>query len=187
MKKRLLFFALALAIVLPLSLSYFGFKKKSTICTHKYALCTSAQCIPDPEDASQTICFCTVHDGESIGYTSCDKRMPKTDEYGTTHLISTFSFEEFSTKNVMTCPNGSPWSYCLDMPCVVDPFDPDKAICKCKLYTKGEIRTLGGYCNADTCMKGYWSGATPESNVENVKALQEALHLKEPPGKSCPR
>lgn len=187
MKKYFPLILLATITLIPITFGFLSRKKEPIICNHTYALCTSAQCIPDPQNSSQTICFCSVHMGESVGYTSCQARLPKTDEFNVTHLISTFSFDEFATKNVMTCPNGTPWSYCLDQPCIVDPMNPDKAICKCKLYTKGAIRTLGGHCNTKTCKTGFWSGATPQSNEENVKSLSEALQLEKTPGKHCPQ
>ena len=186
MKKRFIPTLLALVTLVPITFGYLGFtKKKPIICSQQYALCTSARCIPDPKDSRRSICFCDVLDGKSLGHTTCDKRIPKKDKSGIIRVISTFSFEQFSRKNVMTCPAGSPWSDCLDQVCVVDPMNPKKAICTCKIVNSGVSQTLGGNCNTSTCDTGYWSGATVESNEENIKALMEEFKLTRPPNVNC--
>lgn len=130
------------------------------VCEQTYALCTSAMCIPDPKDPAKLICDCAIQQGKSAGFTSCVKRKPYMDQYRATHLVSTFSFEQFSSKKFMTCPKGKPWSNCVDMPCTVDPQNTNHAICLCQLSAAEEFFTFGGSCDSNTCATGFWSGAT---------------------------
>jgi hypothetical protein len=161
--------------------------QKTLICDDKqFALCTSAQCIPDPINSNKTICFCEVHQGKSLGHTPCSKRVPHTDPFGVRHVTSTFAFNDFATKKALRCPSGAPWSDCLDQPCVVNPLDPSKAICACKIVRTGASETFGGNCNPATCDKGYWSGASIKGNVENIGILVKALGLKKSPQQYCP-
>lgn len=159
---------------------------KFSLCSEKYALCTSAQCIPNPTHPDQTICFCEVQEGINLGKMPCSKRIPYTDNKGGRHLVSTFSLEQFSAKKQMVCESGS-WSNCLDQPCVVNPLDPSKALCMCKIVRSGKFETLGGNCDTSTCEKGYWSGATTESNLKNIQVLVEALNLGKNPRNYCPK
>jgi len=179
-----IFFALIALIVVAC-----GFTKldgtKNIICDQVYALCTSAQCIPDPNNSNESICFCEVRKGKSLGHTPCNKRVPTTDQQGIEHVISTFSFDDFATKENMTCSSGMPWSDCLDQPCTVDPLDPSKAICICTIVRTGAFQTFGGNCDRSTCDKGYWSGATVEANSVSVQALMKALGLSESPQRFC--
>lgn len=160
--------------------------QKTIICDAKqYALCTSAQCIPDPLNLAKTICFCEVHPGKSLGHTSCQERVPYTDHVGVRHVTSTFAFNDFATKKSMTCPSGAVWSDCLDQPCVLDPMDSSKAICACKAVPTGASQTFGGNCDTSTCDKGYWSGASLDGNKKNIGILAKALGLKKSPLRSC--
>jgi len=186
MKKYLFSSLLALTAVALVACGYkaVGGGKK-TVCDQQYALCSAAQCVPNPDNPDEAICFCTVLEGKSLGKSTCDQRVPHTDQQGVRHVISTFSFGEASTKKVMTCPDGTPWTDCLDQPCVVDPLDPSKAICMCKIVRTGSFQTYGGDCDQSTCEKGYWSGATVESNTEFTQFLKNALELKQSPVKFC--
>lgn len=156
------------------------------VCRSRYALCTSAQCIPDPLDSSKTICFCDILEGPSLGNLPCDERTPYTDNEGAEHVISTFSFEQLDRKQLMTCPDDTPWSNCLDQPCTADPQNPAKAICSCKLVRKGIWQTYGGNCDTDTCETGYWSGATVDGNSAYTKRLMQALGMQRSPIRFCP-
>jgi hypothetical protein len=149
-----------------------------TICENQYALCTSATCTPDPTAPNErAVCDCVVEDGANFGVsTSCAGREPVAVS-GTTKLISTYSFAQASAKEVMTCDSNEIWTDCLDMPCVVDPRDPNKAICTCNIVTGGTFVTYGGRCNTDTCTNGYWSAATPEAFAIGSAALIETLGL----------
>ena len=40
-------------------------KQSMELCKHQYALCTSALCIPQPDDPTKAICFCAVEEGAS--------------------------------------------------------------------------------------------------------------------------
>ncbi len=188
MKQIFLSVALAAFALIVVACGYSKVKgERAVICNQQYALCTSAQCIPDPDRPGQSICFCEVHDGKSLGLTSCDKRIAKTDKLGIRHVISTFSFNDFETKKNMTCPSGKPWSNCLDKPCVVDPLDPSKAICFCSIVRTGAFQTFGGDCDRSKCDNGYWSGATPEANSQSVHILMKALGQTQSTQKFCPK
>lgn len=165
--------SLAFVVFLVISNAYAKAAPHAIVCDQAYALCTSAQCVPHPNDANKSICDCAVQQGKSAGFTSCAKRKPYVDQYRATHLISTFSFEQFAEKKSLTCPKGNAWSNCVDMSCTVDPQNPKHAICVCKLSAAQAFFTFGGNCANGTCSTGFWSGATrgPESD-----ALRDALN-----------
>jgi hypothetical protein len=116
----------------------------------------------------------------------CNTIQPSTDANGIRTVYSAFSFEQFKQgKKVLTCASGTPWTWCLNKRCTVDPSDPKKAICVCDVLRTGEWITLGGNCDTATCTTGYWSGAT----VKDFKAtafMTKALGLNKSPVKWCP-
>lgn len=163
-----------------------------TICENTYALCTSAPCTPDPTaPLERAICSCIVKSGTNFGIgTTCAGREP-VDASGTKKLISTYSFAEAETKDVMTCEGDDYWTDCLDMPCVVDPRDPSKAICTCAIKKGGTFVTYGGSngdksCDTNTCARSYWSGATQAAFAQGSVALMATLKLKQEPFTFCP-
>ncbi len=160
------------------------------VCNQPYALCTSAPCIPDPDDPeNQAICRCTVQTGDSLSDAFCADRaektvslfyartptktdVPETEksfvELTTTLLTSTFSCHEIGTdgfEGMLICPPGDPWTDCLGAPCTVDPGDPtqSQAICRCPIVRGEPFLTFGGGCDPETCSTAYWSAATPEA------------------------
>jgi hypothetical protein len=160
---------------------------KNQLCEHQYALCTSARCVPQPGDPSKAICFCDVEEGKSMSTVACDKLKPSTDDQGVRTVYSTFSLKQFSDgKKGMKCPDGTPWTWCLNKVCTVDPADPKKAICICDVVRKGEWMTLGGDCKTATCKNAYWSAA-PLADFESGNAfMTKALGLDKSPAKWCP-
>ena len=78
-------------------------------------------------------------------------------------------------KKVLTCPSGTPWTWCLNKRCTVDPSDPKKAICVCDVLRTEEWITLGGNCETATCTTGYWSGATVKDFNEATSFMVKAL------------
>lgn len=162
------------------------------ICDTEYALCTSAECTPDPDNpTSKAICDCAVDKGPNYGVLStCTAREP-VDASGTTLLISTYAFRQTPTKDVMTCAGANYWTDCLDAPCVVDPRNPKKAICTCNLIApndpayKDVFLTYGGGCNTKTCQTSYWSGATDANFKAGSDALMKVLGLTEAPFNFC--
>lgn len=86
----------------------------------------------------------------------------------------------------MVCPSGDPWTNCLDVRCVVDPYHPAQAICYCQIERTGEFTTAGGNCDTSTCKHAYWSAATIPSYEQGVAFLLNALHLSQSPAKWCP-
>ncbi len=148
------------------------------VCDQEYALCTSARCIPTPGSSTKAICDCVVNKGKSVGYKTCQQRLPRQDKYKVTSLISTFSFAQFATKTPMNCPEGSPWTNCVDMPCTVDPQNPKHALCNCKINDTQAFFTFGGDCNTNTCSTGFWSGATETTGVILRNALIKKMNPK---------
>lgn len=156
------------------------------ICKHQYALCTSAVCVPHPGDPTQAICMCDVKEGPSMATASCDTLRPSTDDNGIRTVYSTFSYEQYKEgKKGMKCPSGTPWTWCLDKPCTVDPSNPKRAICACDVVRTGEWMTLGGDCDTATCKTGYWSGATLQAFADGNVFLSKALGLTQSPVKWC--
>jgi hypothetical protein len=157
------------------------------LCKHQYALCTSARCVPQPGDPTKAVCFCDVEEGASMSTVACDRLSPSTDAEGVHTVYSTFSFQQFyQGKRSMTCPEGTPWSWCLNKRCTVDPTNPQQAICTCDVVRTGKWLTLGGNCDKSTCATGYWSGATFSADQEGTAFLTKALGLAESPVKWCP-
>ncbi len=189
MKKRTPYILVVIALIV-VAFGYYiidGFENDSnSICDQEYALCTSAPCIPDPANPGKAICFCQMHNGKSFGQTSCKNRAPFIDAHGTHFVKSTYSFAEYDSKKTMLCPDGTPWTFCLDKQCTVDPKDPSRAICACDIYRTGRFLTLGGNCDTKTCETGYWSGATVDDVGVAMKVLVKAMGLQEEPENYCP-
>jgi hypothetical protein len=157
------------------------------LCKHEYALCTSALCVPQPDNPNQAICFCDVEKGPSMSTAACKTLQPSTDANGIRTVYSTFSFKQFQEgKKGMKCPAGTPWTWCLNKRCTVDPYNAKKAICTCDVMRTDEWTTLGGNCDTSTCKTGYWSGATINDLEEGNVFLTKALGLKVSPVKWCP-
>ena len=162
-------------------------KSDMQLCKHQYALCTSALCIPQPGDATKAICFCAVEESASMASMPCNTIKPSTDANGIRTVYSAFSLEQFKQgKKVLTCASGTPWTWCLNKRCTIDPSDSKKAICVCDVLRTGEWITLGGNCNTATCSTGYWSGATVKDFNEASSFMQRALRLDDSPVKWCP-
>ncbi len=170
---RLIKAILIVGVFLFLSNTYAVTPPHAIVCEQAYALCTSAPCLPDPNNPNKSICECVVQQGKSAGFTTCEKRKPQTDQYKATHLISTFSFEQFSSKKSLACSKGMPWSNCVDMPCTVDPQNAHRAICLCQLNATQAFFTFGGNCESSACATGFWSGAVPGPASD---ALRDALN-----------
>jgi len=157
------------------------------ICENTYVLCTSAPCIPDPSDPdTKAICTCDVNNGKNFGTSECSERAPVTDANGVTRVLSTYSFNQSPTNPVLYCPKGNPWTFCLDQPCIVDPMNPLKAICTCKIDRTQPFITFGGECNTQTCATAYWSGATVSDFDGASQELMKAFGLKDNPAQYCP-
>ncbi len=75
------------------------------LCKHQYALCTSALCIPEPNDPTKAICFCAVEKGASMSSVPCNTTQPSTDANGIRTVYSAFSLEQFKEgKKVLRSP-----------------------------------------------------------------------------------
>jgi hypothetical protein len=162
-------------------------KSNMLLCKHQYALCTSALCIPQPGDPTKAICFCDVQDGASMASVPCSTIQPSTDANGIHTVYSAFSLEQFKEdKKVLKCASGTPWTWCLNKRCTVDPSDPKKAVCVCDVLRTEEWITLGGKCDTGTCTTGYWSGATVKDFNEATAFMVKALNLDHSPVEWCP-
>jgi hypothetical protein len=187
-------FKIALACclsVLAVLLVVFGCKRLSSgqmyLCDHSYALCTSAYCIPQPGDHTKAICFCDVEKGDSMSTVPCDELQPGSDANGITTIYSTFSFKQYMEgKKTMKCPSSTPWTWCLNKRCTVDPSDSTKAICLCDIMrTNEDWVTLGGSCDSSTCNTSYWSGAGLKDFKEGNAFMTKKLNLDPLPVKWC--
>ncbi len=148
-------------------------QKTAILCDKTYALCTSAPCIPDPKDPSTAICECVVQKGKNAGFSTCEQRKPLADKYKATHILSTFSYAQFATKKSLSCPKGTPWSNCVDMPCTIDPQNQNRAICNCKIDNTHAFFTFGGNCKTASCSTGFWSAAV---SGEITNSLRDAFN-----------
>ncbi|WP_346899641.1 hypothetical protein [uncultured Roseibium sp.] len=181
------------------------------VCNGYYALCTSARCIPDPRaPLTYGICSCEVRNGTNFGLqTNCGQRIPfQSMNDGSTKQVdniaeittaaaepvslrSTYSFGQAADKSVMKCEAGSAWTDCLDARCTLDPTDPLKAICTCKIGTKDgahadqDFVTFGGDCNTLSCVPSLWSAATIPSFKLGTEVMTNALGLDTAPVSYC--
>ncbi len=186
-KLRLITYVLPIIVVFAVVYAYEKTGNSAMqLCKQEYALCTSALCVPQPGDSSKAICFCDVEQGASMSTVPCSTLQPSTDANGIRTVYSTFSFKQFvEGKKAMKCPSGTPWTWCLNKRCTVNPSDPKKAVCVCDVLRTGEWMTLGGNCDSSTCATGYWSGATIAGNVSSNAFLIKALNLDKSPAKWC--
>lgn len=180
-------FILPVVAAFTVALAYSQGNSTNYLCKHQYALCTSAICVPQPGDSTKAICFCDVEEGANMSTVPCESIRPSTDSNGIRTVYSTFSLEQFTSgKKGMKCPEGTPWTWCLNKRCTVDPSDSKKAICICDVMRTGEWMTLGGNCDTATCKTGYWSGALLSDFDDGVVFLSKALGLSQSPVKWCP-
>ena len=143
-------------------------------------------CVPQPDDPTKAICSCDVENGPSASTVPCKTLQPSTDVNGIRTVYSTFSFKQFKEgKKAMKCSEGTPWTWCLNKRCTVDPANPKKAICTCDVMRTDEWTTLGGDCDTSTCETGYWSGATLSDLQEVNLFMTKALDLESSPVKWC--
>lgn len=157
------------------------------VCTSQYALCTSAPCVPDPTDPSgSAICDCEVIEGDNYGTSLCGDRAPRTHANGVKMVLSEYSFAQAPTHPVISCSGDSPWTDCLDQPCTVDPKNPLRAICKCDIVTGEDFVTYGGACNTNSCIRSFWSAATPQDFLDGSAALMDKMGLRDAPYTDCP-
>ncbi len=163
-----------------------------TLCNGTYALCISAPCTPIPVYNQQTgkievttaLCECEVVNGPSLGNLSCANRQPQGP--GGRYIVSTYSFAQLRTKPLMSCPSGTPWTFCYDQPCVIDAKQPGHATCTCPVKTSGAYVTEGGGCDTAQCAATIWSAATPQADAGASKELAKLLKLPKVPANNCP-
>jgi hypothetical protein len=163
------------------------------LCDQQFALCTSANCIPDPGNPKVALCTCDVWDGKGMtaltaGVPSCDAIKPSTDANGWRTVYSYFSLtQSYQGKRLMKCPAGRPWAECLNAKCTVDPANPSKATCACETkFQTGEWVTWGGNCNTQSCSNGFLNGTTITEVTPGIEFLMKELDLKKSPVNSCP-
>ncbi len=156
------------------------------LCQQQFALCTSAPCIPEPGNPTVAICSCDVEDGPSLASVACDTVKPSTDANGIRSVYSQFALKQWQQgKKTLKCPSGTPWTWCLDKRCTVDPANPKKAICACDVVRTGEWITAGGNCNRATCNTAYWSAAPLDAFSDGTDFLLKSLKLKKSPVTWC--
>jgi hypothetical protein len=156
------------------------------LCQQQFALCTSAPCIPEPGNPKVAICSCDVEDGPSLASVACDTVKPSTDANGIRTVYSQFALKQWQQgKKTLKCPSGTPWTWCLDKRCTVDPANPKKAICACDVVRTGEWITAGGNCNTATCNTAYWSAAPLDAFSDGTEFLLKSLKLKKSPVTWC--
>lgn len=161
--------------------------KKMQLCTHTYALCTSALCVPQPGDTGKAVCFCDVYEGQSMATALCENLEPQTDAKGVRTIYSSFSYEQADAgKKVLQCPGGTPWTWCLNKKCTIDPANPNQAICLCDVVRNHEPWiTFGGDCDPKTCNTAYWSGATLKEFRQADGFMVQELSLDASPATWC--
>jgi len=103
-----------------------------------------------------------------------------------TQRVGAAALKQFAQgKRTLKCAAGTPWTWCLNKPCTVDPANPKKAICACDVLRTGEWITAGGNCNTATCKTAYWSGAPLNDFNDGTDFLVKQLKLKKSPVNWC--
>jgi len=155
---------------------------KNYLCNQQFALCTSAPCIPEPGNPKAAICTCDVQQGPNLSSVECDTVKPSTDANGIRTVYSQFALTQFEQgKKGLKCESGTPWTWCLNKTCTVDPANPKKAICTCDIVRTGEWMTAGGDCNVSTCSTAYWSGAPLDDFADGTDFLMKQLNIEKSP------
>lgn len=158
------------------------------LCNQQFALCTSAPCIPEPGNPDVAICVCDVQEGPNLAGVPCDTVKPSTDANGIRTVYSQFALTQFAQgREGLKCASGTPWTWCLDKVCTVDPADPTKAICACDVKRTGEWMTAGGECDSASCETAYWSGAPLDDFKDGTEFLMKELKLASSPVNWCPQ
>ena len=162
-------------------------RAENYLCRQQFALCTSAPCIPEPGNPKVAMCSCDVEDGPNLASVACDTVKPSTDANGVRTVYSQFALKQWQQgKKTLTCPAGTPWTWCLNKPCTVDPANPKKAMCACDVVREGEWITAGG-CNTASCNTAYWSAAPADAFSDGTNFLLKSLNIKTSPVKACRR
>ena len=190
MRERASVNPISLRIVLGVVAAALGYvvpaHAENYFCQQQFALCTSAPCIPEPGNPKVAICTCDVEDGPNLATLACDTVKPSTDANGVRTVYSQFALKQFAQgKRTLKCAAGTPWTWCLNKPCTVDPANPKKAICACDVLRTGEWITAGGNCNTATCKTAYWSGAPLNDFNDGTDFLVKQLKLKKSPVNWC--
>jgi hypothetical protein len=163
-------------------------RAENHLCRQQFALCTSAPCIPEPGNPKVAMCSCDVEDGTNLATVACDTVKPNTDANGVRTVYSQFALKQWQQgKRTLTCPAGTPWTWCLNKPCTVDPANPKKAMCACDVVRTGEWITAGGNCNTATCNTAYWSGAASDAFLDGIDFMLKSLNIKKSPVQACRR
>ena len=107
-------------------------RAKNYLCDQQFDLCTSAPCIPQPGNPKIAMCTCNVQEGPNLATVECDTVKPSTNSDGIRTAYSQFMLTQFEQgKKGLKCARGTPWTWCLNKVCTVDPANPKKAICAC--------------------------------------------------------
>jgi hypothetical protein len=159
---------------------------KNYLCNQQFALCTSAPCIPSPGNPKVAVCSCDVQEGQNLATVECDSVKPSNDTKGIRTIYSQFALTQFQAgKKGLKCASGTPWTWCLNKICTVDPANPKKAICLCDVVRSGEWMTAGGECDPSTCTNAYWSGAPLDDFADGTNFLIKHLKLGKSPVDWC--
>jgi len=161
-------------------------RAKNYLCDQQFALCTSAPCIPQPGNPKIAMCTCDVQEGPNLATVECDTVKPSTNSDGIRTVYSQFMLTQFEQgKKALKCASGTPWTWCLNKVCTVDPANPKKAICACDVMRTGEWMTAGGDCNTETCETAYWSGASMSDFAAGTDFLMKQLKIEKSPVNWC--
>jgi hypothetical protein len=181
-------FVVVLAMLIAAACLVRPAQAENYFCKQQFALCTSAPCIPQPGNPKVAICTCDVQDGPNLATVPCDSVKPSTDADGVRTVYSQFMLTQFQQgKKGLKCASGTPWTWCLNKTCTVDPANPKKAICACDVVRTGEWMTAGGQCNTATCKTAYWSGAPMDAFSDGTDFLMKNLNIKKSPVNWCPQ
>ena len=156
------------------------------LCQQQFALCTSAPCIPAPGNPKVAICRCDVEEGPNLA-TGCVRHRQAQHgfQWHSDGLFPVRAQAICAGQETLKCPTGTPWTWCLNKPCTVDPANPGKAICACDIVRTGEWITAGGNCNTATCKTAYWSGAPVSDFNDGIDFLLKSTKRQKSPVAYC--
>ena len=119
-------------------------KSNMQLCKHQYALCTSALCIPQPDDSTKAICFCDVEQGASMSSVPCNTIEPSTDANGIRIVYSAFSLEQFKEgKKVLRCPKPPGRGASISVAPSIHPIPRKRSVSATYCEVKNGLRSVG--------------------------------------------
>lgn len=101
----------------------------------KYALCTTAKCLPIPNDSKHLNCYCDIKYGLAVGLNIGNNSYQPFNSSTKEYMYSLYSGYNNADLDIVRCDKGT-WGSCIDKLCVASKMNPQKAWCQCEAATR---------------------------------------------------